>query len=412
MPFLQGRMCKKDKTMLDYLKDMDKFSVDTVNHLILTKHHLTEESKINDIVKIAENIFGLHGTNQTTPYLSLFNRMKSFSKDLFDKIAYDDRKLGKIRCMRKTVFILPENMLSYSYVATKKQYSKRQEGYLNNLGVTKNEFKEVSRKIQEILKSKSKSTAEIKKELGISENISAFVNLLCDANTLIRNKPVKSWRDKRHTYSLFSDYFPILKLEEYSIEESIEKVVTGYIEKYGPVTEEDIFWWTGFNKTPVRKVLDKEKENYERILVNDFEQEFLLMKKDYDLLKNAKDHSLNTINILPDLDPYTMGYKNRERYIPNKFFNHVYDRSGNATSMILLNGRVVGVWDFISAKEPLIKFCLLHELEPTIIEEIKEKIRKIGMFIFEGEINIKQCNKMEPLKTRVPGEVMTPLKDC
>jgi len=78
----------------------------------------------------------------------------------------------------------------------------------------------------------------------------------------------------------------------------------------------------------------------------------------------------HVVNLLPTLDPYLMGYKDRERYLNPEYYNNVFDRSGNATSTILLNGEVIGVWDIGEKAEPLIKLFLFKEVERRVLEKV------------------------------------------
>ena len=91
----------------------------SVNRLVLRKHHLTEESKIDDIVQIADDLCGLHATSATTPYLSLFARTHSFHKDDLYNALYGEKRLGRIRCMRNTIHILTRKMIPVSRAATR-----------------------------------------------------------------------------------------------------------------------------------------------------------------------------------------------------------------------------------------------------------------------------------------------------
>ena len=115
---------------------MKEYPISSVNHFVLSKHHLIPETKINDIVKIARNLCGLHSTSQSTPYLSLFARTINFKKEILDEVVFEKKLMGKIRCMRKTVFVLPRKTIPFYYKATKNQYAKRHVDYLKNLGVS------------------------------------------------------------------------------------------------------------------------------------------------------------------------------------------------------------------------------------------------------------------------------------
>ncbi|MHA1303967.1 MAG: winged helix DNA-binding domain-containing protein [Candidatus Heimdallarchaeaceae archaeon] len=393
-------------------EDFQTFDIEIINHFVLNKQHLTEASKIDNILQLTLDIGGLHATSQSTPYLSLFARLRNFKKEQLDQEAYVKRNLGKIRCMRKTVFILAKETIPHIYNATKQQYSKRHIEYLKHLGVSQKEYKEKANSILEVLKGKEMSTSEIKKAIEIKENISAFINLMCDQLFLIRTKPVKSWRDKRHNYAIFREYFPDINTEEYTEEESIKFLIKYYLQCFGPVTENDITWWTGFNKTPTRKALKELGEEITKINIKGIEKEYLLLRSDEEKLKKIKGTDKREINLLPDLDPYLMGYKDRERYIKQEHYNYIFDRSGNATATIVLNGRVIGVWDFVSSKKPAIKYHLLKKISGELEENIICKAEKIAQFIFEEKVPIIKCKTMEPLKGRIPGEVMTPLKCC
>ena len=71
---------------------MKTLALDTVNQLILKKHHLTEDTKINDILRITNDLCGLHATETITPYLTLFARTNSFIKEDLDKLLYEEKK--------------------------------------------------------------------------------------------------------------------------------------------------------------------------------------------------------------------------------------------------------------------------------------------------------------------------------
>ena len=90
---------------------MGEFEIGSVNTFILRKQHLTDESKIKSIVQTTKDIWGLHSTYASTPYLSLFNRITDFKKESLDR-EVEERRLVKIRCIRKTVHIIPKENVS------------------------------------------------------------------------------------------------------------------------------------------------------------------------------------------------------------------------------------------------------------------------------------------------------------
>lgn len=91
-------------------ENIDSLSIQSVNRFILAKQHLSEDSKIDDIVQITKDIGGRHATSATTPYLSLLARTNSFVKENLQKELYQEKSLAKVTFVRKTMFILPEEM--------------------------------------------------------------------------------------------------------------------------------------------------------------------------------------------------------------------------------------------------------------------------------------------------------------
>ena len=97
---------------------MTQTSLEKVNQFVLHKQHLTADSKLNKIAQVVKDLIGLHATIATTPYLSLLARTRNFQKEFLEEELYIKRTLGKIRCMRKTVHILPKEMIPIAFSAT------------------------------------------------------------------------------------------------------------------------------------------------------------------------------------------------------------------------------------------------------------------------------------------------------
>ena len=389
---------------------MSDLNLNLVNNFVLRKQHLTDESKTDDILQIVKDVGGLHATIPKTPYLSLFSRAKNFTRKKLDEELYIKRSLGKIRCVRKTVYILPKGMMPIAYSATKKMVELTSERYSRYLGVTQKEYDKMSKLILQVLKGGGMTAKEVKSELMTKLNISAILNLMCDQGLLIRGNPRKGWKSNIHTYYPFHDYFPEIDLNEPSKDNAVALLVQYYLSSFGPVTERGIVWWTGLNKTTIQGALKKLKKQTVPIEIDGFKDDFIVLQSDM-VLKNATPPKNRVVNLLPALDSYIMGYKERERYLSYQHYDKVFDRSGNATSTILLDGRVVGVWDFKEDKEPSVKILLFEDAENSVLHEIRSKAQKIGKFIAGKEVQIKECDSMIPLPRRTAGGFMSPLRD-
>ncbi len=185
-------------------------------------------------------------------------------------------------------------------------------------------------------------------------------------------------------------------------------MIKQYITNFGPVTEHDITWWTGFSKSLVKELLKEIQDQLSTVKISGLEGQFLILSSQVSTIKNIRIQNFHTINILPCLDSYLMGYKNRDRYLDQNFSSYVFDRSGNATTTILHRGKVIGIWDFDA---PLFKYFLFYDLEKDTMDNLKTEAEKIGRFISGKEIQMRKIKSMKPLAIRTAAGVRSPLKE-
>ncbi len=387
-----------------------RIDLNSVNRFRLHKQHLTDESQTEDIVQIVRDIYGLHATNPTAPYVSLFARASDFTRDKLDDELYVKRTLGKIRCVRTTVHVLPRETIPIAFAATKSIVEPNSENFLRYTGgVTERQYKDTSREILRILKGKGMSTLQIKKELGTKLNISIIVNLMCDQGLLMRGRSDKGWKSNTHTYYLFSDYFPGMDLNAVDPAQARETTVRQYLAAYGPATVKDISWWSGFTMTEVRRILQSLARETVEVEIPELKGSYVMLAEDIAALERFRPSRQPAVNLLPPLDPYLMGYKERERYLDSEHYYLVFDRSGNSTSTILVDGRVAGVWDFSDKPRPTVKLFFFHELEKTTLSVVQSTARAIGQFIADETVAVEMCDQMVPLTQRNAGGFMSPL---
>jgi hypothetical protein len=377
---------------------MSSIGIERLNALAIKKQCL--DGMGVSVADTVRRICGLHATSPATPYLSLFTRLAGFRiKDLDDEL-YVKRAMGRIRSVRRTVYIFPTEFMPVAFAATKRVMGQNSLNHCKYMGVTERDYEELLKRALELLKAGPATAPQVRKALGTDLSVSSIINLMCDEGLLARGKPA-SWRSNQYTYYPFNDYYPGVRLDSVPEGKAIVELIKRYLGAFGPVTENDIAWWTGLNKKDVREALEALGSNVVT------EGNMAMLKPDRDLLKNIKPRGL-TVNLLPSLDPYVMGYKERDRYLDKEFYGYVFDRSGNATSTIVVNGRVAGVWDVADSH---VKLFFFGEAGKEAAGLISAKARDIGKFITGRECEVAVCEAMTPLARRTAGAVMSPLKD-
>jgi hypothetical protein len=377
---------------------MSPFSTEQLNALAIKKQCL-DGTGVN-VADTVRRICGLHATSPATPYLSLFARLKNFNIKDLDEELYVKRTMGRIRCVRRTIYIFPVEFMPAAFAATKKVMGLNSVNHCKYMGVSERDYEALSKKALELLEARPMTAPQVRKALGTGLNVSSILNLMCDEGILARGMPA-GWRNNQYTYYPFNDYYPGVRLDSVPEREAIVELIKRYLGAFGPATEKDIAWWTGLNKKDFREALEALGSNVVT------EGSMAMLKPDLHLLKTMKARG-RTVNLLPSMDPYLMGYKERDRYLDKEYYGYVFDRSGNATSTIVVDGRIAGVWDVANS---LGKLFFFEEAGKEAVALVSSKARAIGKFVTGRECDVATCDSMMPLAQRTAGAVMSPLRD-
>lgn len=391
---------------------MDTLDWNSVNRYLMHKQHLSQEAKTDDILQIAMALVGLHATAPTTPYLSLLARTGTFTKDQLEQELYAHSTLVRIKCFRRTIFMLPAALVPIAFSACRSLSLLTAKQYDRYLGMHKKEYDRRTESITSILKGRRLTASELKKELSVTKSLSGIINHMCDQGLIVRGKSKSGWKSNLHYYHLFKDLYPEIDLDAYEESEAIALLLKLYVGSYGPVTLTDIAWWSGLTKTVVRKHLDHLSDRIVPTKITGLDGDFLMTRDDLEDLSSFAPPEEDTINLLPLMDPYVMGYKDRARYLDTDRYHYVFDRSGNGTPTILLNGKIIGIWDASDSKNSVIKIFLFKmDMDPKTISQIAQQAEKMGRFLTEKDVQIRICDTMIPLHERTAGGFMTPLHD-
>jgi hypothetical protein len=188
---------------------------------------------------------------------------------------------------------------------------------------------------------------------------------------------------------LFRGIYPKLNLDSITGQEARVMLVERYIKAFDPVTEEDIAWWTGFTKTIMKEALAKIEKKLLYVKINDANGEYLTLTSDYKQLVKFKSWTTPSALLLPYEDPFTKGYKLRERLVDKEHEKKVYIEGG-VQPTILVNGKVVGTWNrnIEEGKGP-IKLLFFQKPEKDVERAITEKAKAVGKLMAGRNISVE-----------------------
>lgn len=283
------------------------------------------------VEQVVEAAAGLYSTAPTS-YLSCVARIDGFVVDDLDRALYRDRTLVRMGALRGSGFLIPLDRVDD--VASASDRSDWHRAAVDKT-VGEKQRKEWSRRILDILDGRVLPAREIRAEMGVagkdSEPLRFLLASLTDERLLVAASGARSWRDNQHGYALWDQWFPGHPARAVDAAGARERVALWYLGGHGPATVDDFSWWAGLRKALARDALDAVARCNDGGL--------------YDVADPAEHGTAAGVRLLPIWDTALVTQKARRRMVAEDLHPFVYDASGNVTSAVVEDGRVIGVWD-------------------------------------------------------------------
>jgi len=376
---------------------------------MLDKQHLCAGSAGADVLQVADDLLGLHATVARSPYLQLRARMRTFAPMQLD-VLLDAGRAAKLACMRRTLFIESAQLVPLVFAATRKLSSRGRERFLAANGLTPRRYERIADRVAAELVGRALDTRQLRAAIAATEPLSPVIIVMCDEGRLVRWKGTGGWRSARPTYRRFEEALPTVSLETWEERPAVRELVDRYVRRYGPVTERDIAWWTGLGKTSVRAAVASLPQLV-RAGVEGLDGVFFIHAADVAAAQRPAASPAGELSLLPVLDPYLQGYRDRERCVNPRHHRLVVDRSGNVTSVILVAGCVAGVWDFVATPSPELRLLFFDSLDDLTRRRVRALAAEVGEFLTDGPADVVELDRMTPLTDRTAGRFLSPLRD-
>jgi hypothetical protein len=307
-------------------------------------------------LEAARGLVALHGTDPASVYLAAAARMRAPDVAAIEGEIYDERRLVRMLCMRRTVFTVPAELAPVVQAACTNDIARRERRrtlqFLQEAGVGDDAWlRDVEEATVAALRARGAAFAaelsadepRLKEKLVLARGttyearpaIASRVLLgLAAEGRIVRGRPRGSWISSQFRWSPIESWLPD-GIPEMPAETARTELIRRWLAAYGPGTLTDLTWWTGLTLTQVRKALarlDTEEADMDGtpgvILADD---------------ASPVPAPEPWVALLPALDPTVMGWKGREWYL-GEHGPALFDRSGNAGPTVWCDGRIVGGW--------------------------------------------------------------------
>lgn len=301
------------------------------------------------VEEAAQAVVALHGTDPATVFLSVGARISSPGPDPVERALYEDRTLVRMTGMRRTVFVVPRALapvLHHSSALAIAAKERRQ--LLKQTGMDEAWLAETEQLVQAALGELGAATAaqlakavpRLRQQFVYGAGTAAETTTTVSSRVLYlmgmqgqivrHGRPGGTWISGQHLWALA----PAHELLE--VRHAQAELVRSWLAAFGPGTEADIKWWTGWTLGDVRKALAA----IAAVPVRLEDGVGYLLPSDLDPAPECEPWAA----LLPALDPTPMGWQGREWYLPGELRPQLFDRSGNVGPTIWWNGEVVGGW--------------------------------------------------------------------
>lgn len=324
------------------------------------RHGLHPAHRVADMAAATRAMTVLHATEAATVYLSTWARVESISVEAIDQELYADRSLLKQLAMRRTLFVLPRDLLpaalgsASARVAAEQRRLVTRDVEKHGLAPDGHTWLETARGAvvarltgspaltaqqlrEQVPELTGTTTTGLDKKYGGTFQIAPRVLTTLGAEgILVRGANAGHWRISRPSWTLMSDWLGE-QVTPRPAPEGYAELVRRWLYSFGPGTTADLQWWLGSTKAAVVEALTTLGAVQVSLERGDTGW---LLPDDVD----PPDPVEPWAALLPTLDPTTMGWKGRGFYLDPELTPYLFDRNGNGGNTAWWDGRIVGAW--------------------------------------------------------------------
>jgi hypothetical protein len=352
------------------------------------------------VLEVLHDSIGCYATPPIS-YLELAARVPKFKKKHLDDL-YSGRKVVGLRTLRGSAFLMPVELLPIVVPATRERNERAFGSYVERVLVV-DDYASWASRIEDVLSDGVHRTVpEIKEALEPPEEdakgLNFVINQMATECRLVGTGEPKSWRSGRNALTLWSSWLPEIDVWSPNPADCRAEVAGLYLRSHGPATTEDLAWWAGFTTAQARQAIEDCGAEADR------EGMFAV--------EGTAEGRPPRLRLLPVWDALMVTWKDRSRFLSEEVAPFVYDRDGNATSVVLDQGEVAGVWSLGPDDVRLeIRVAPFDRFTPRQWAAIQEEAKLIGGLAGSKEVVVQRCKEPRSLIDGPRNLFLRPLRD-
>lgn len=303
----------------------------------MERHRLVERAAPSDLVSVVSEICGLHAQLMSSAELSLWARIDGQEREALHDTLWNQRALVKLWAMRGTLHLLPSVELGVWLSALGAYTNRGNTGHPELDLLTEAVGRALDGRLltrEELARAVEQITGEpsfgelVRSSWGWPLKPASFRGRLCFAPSMgssVRFTTPATW-----VPGGFDMPDPM---------DALREVTRRFLSAYAPVTDNLAGWWVGGKRAHAR-MLGALGEAAVEVDVEG--QRARVLTRDVDAMVSARPS--NVARLLPAFDPWVMGASGQPAVLEPGHRAAVYRPQGWISPVLLVNGRIAGVW--------------------------------------------------------------------
>jgi hypothetical protein len=327
----------------------------------LRRQHLFERAPAGALVPVVNTMAGAQAQLISAAQISLWSRIRDLQVAQIEE-ALIERTLVKAACMRRTLFLVPSEHLA-TFVRGSARRAEKEIHWALGKGVS---ARNVDAAIEAALDAldepltRREIAERVSKSLGVQMQIipgggwgsrrgvaavpvGELIYPVVDLLHLAAARGVFCYgpnRGNELTFVRADTWIP--HWQDIPVEQAEGLLLRRYLQAFGPATTADFALWTGISLTGAREIWAKEQAYTAPVNIQGW-QASILGEDLGDLAQAAPKRT--PVRLLPSFDTYLLGHKERQHLVAEEQRAKVYRSQGWIAPVVLINGRIGGVWE-------------------------------------------------------------------
>jgi hypothetical protein len=311
------------------------------------RHQLVERAPRRSLVAVVDRIGGLHAQVMSSAELTAWARVEELSSDAIRDALWKSRSLVKLWAMRGTLHLLPARTLGLwlGALGTYDHYLK--PVWLRNFDITQTELETlisaVGRALDGQLMTREQlgtEVARITRSKGVKEKVQgSWGPYLKPAS--FRGKLCFGPNDGQRVRFTAPSSWVRGEVDRVDRDEALQEITRRYLGAFGPGTREDLARWWGVQPARAGRMLEALRDE---IVAVDVEGSAGWML-DTHATEAAAAEPVQVARLLPGFDMWVIGAaRGSAALLDPARKKRVYRDQGWISPVLLVNGRMEGVW--------------------------------------------------------------------